>query len=157
MPVNGNISLNGNKTDELIIKPAPGDFQQFEIILANIVPNDTISKESKFVPAGAKIATPLGSGHCQDEYFHLAMRLKVKTEVKESCFYTNPSDYVDHVDLHPHWKQECKEFTFKHIFHTVDAGGMGGDFESIIKDLKKRAVEWLKTVNVKDVLNDFIS
>ena len=154
MPVNGNISLNGNKTDELLIKPVAGDFQQFEIILANIVPNDTISKESKFVPAGTKIASPLGSGHCQDEYFHLAMRMKVKTEVKESCFYTNPSDYVDHVDLHPHWIQECKEFTFKHILQTVDAGGMGGGFEDVVKDLKKRAVEWLKTVNVKDVLND---
>lgn len=143
MPVNGMVFRSGN-SDELRIVPVIDDMKEFEIFLGNVEIKISIDDRGTYVKSGGIIASPGGSNGCKDEYFHLAMKNS------KSSHHIDPSSFVDNVDLLPKWKEECKEFTFKHI-GVNDLGKLGKGFMDLLKKFVKRALEWVKT-HVLDII-----
>nr|KAG5706489.1 hypothetical protein BaRGS_032882 [Batillaria attramentaria] len=149
-PVAG-MMLPTKDPNSVLIRPATAGFTDYEIILSNIILNRTLSENETYVDAGQPIGTPAGANGCEDSHFHLAMKRNAPDSANGLCYYVDPSPFLDRMQPVPKWEEECKHFTFKHIFSTIDFAKLTEGFAEILEELKRIALDIGKQLLVKIV------
>ncbi|XP_070204336.1 uncharacterized protein [Littorina saxatilis] len=141
-PVTGMVYVEATNTT-LRIKPHTDDLKDYEIFISNIELHGNYSGKKEFaVAAGQVLGFSLGNNGCNKGHIHVAMR---RTSNKTGlCHYVSPTTFLENSQPKIRWQQECNEFTFRHIFQTVDFADLTKGFKDYLKELKRYALDSLK-------------
>ncbi|KAK6174798.1 hypothetical protein SNE40_013376 [Patella caerulea] len=128
-PFPGYIMLSPTNDNEVIIQATGGSLKDTKLIITNIKPNSTITRQDspdytqKLVTAGQKIGEVTPSVCDAEDHIHFAMQ-------KNNGGVIDPTRYVPpRIPALPKWEQECDDYKLVWKFDVISEGvliGLGG-------------------------------